>query len=130
MTSSAWLESLADLVCISVEAYSAMGPFGFRYRQDDEDWELIVYPTPVELMGGSEDGALVHSGFSLDIQFLLSRFEQVTAVQWLTHDFGVSEPEGPQLSIEGIYQGHNIWLRVLAEPPPNEPPGLQLKVLP
>lgn len=128
--SPAWLESLADMVSTSVEAYSAMGPFGFRYHQDGADWELIIYPTPVELMGGAEDGTLVCSGFSLDVQLLLSRFDQVTAVQWCTHDFGLSAPEGPQLSIEGTYQGHNIWLRVLAEPPSNEPPGLQLRVVP
>lgn len=128
--SPAWLESLADVVCISVEAYSAMGPFGFRYLQDGADWELIIYPTPVELIGGAEDGALVYSGFSLDVQFLLSQFDQVTAVQWLTHDFSPSESEGPQLSIEGTYQGHNIWLRVLSNPPTNEPAGLQLRVAP
>ena len=36
------------------------------------------------------------------------------------------DPAGPCVSIEGLYQGHDVWLRFLAEPPADEEPGLRL----
>ena len=31
-------------------------------------------------------------------------------------------------TVEGAYQGHHVWLRVLAEAPDDEEPGLQLDI--
>jgi hypothetical protein len=36
------------------------------------------------------------------------------------------EQTGQHISIEGTYQGHLVWLRVLAEAPDDEEPGLTL----
>lgn len=122
----AWMESLVAVVSDCIEAHSAMGPLGFRYREEEEIGELIVYPTPVELRGGTTDGTVVLAGFSLDLQALGAAFEQVVGVHWCAHGFGPHDLEGAHVSIEGIYQGHNVWLRVLADPPEDEEPGLQL----
>lgn len=40
-------------------------------REDDELVELVVYATPVELVGGEYDGAIVIPEFSLDMQALV-----------------------------------------------------------
>jgi len=59
-TAPTWLTDLIELVMDHVDAYGA-GTFGYRYRQEEEDdsWEIMLYPTPVELQGGSADGEWV-----------------------------------------------------------------------
>ena len=123
-----WLEALVEAAASCMQAHSATGPVGYRYSQEDDLTEVIVYPTPVELIGGEEDGALVTSGFTLDIQSLLSAFEQVTAIHWESRAFYPSDPTGAKVAIDAFYQGHSVWLQILAEPPDDEQPGMKLDV--
>jgi hypothetical protein len=39
----------------------------------------VVYATPMELVGGEHDGAIVLPGFSLDVQAVQNVFERVTS---------------------------------------------------
>lgn len=121
-----WLETLVDIVANCMEAHSPMGPLEYRYHTEEAFTELIVYPTPVELVGGAEDGAIVIPGFTLDLEALLSAFEPVEVVSWQAQGMGPYDLEGPHLSVEGRYQGHSVWLRVLAGPPQETEPGLRL----
>lgn len=121
-----WLETLVDIVANCIEAHNAMGSLEYRYSLDEDLTELIVYPAPVELVGGAVDGAIVVPGFSLDVLALQSVFEPVEAVSWQAHGLGPHDLEGPHLSVEGRYQGHAVWLQVLAEPPQETEPGLRL----
>jgi hypothetical protein len=109
-----------------MEARSVMGAMGWRYLEDDALVELVVYATPVELVAGAYDGAIVMPGFSLDVQAFQEVFERVIALQWHAQGFGPGDEDGPHLSIEGTYQGHHVWRRVLAEAPDDAEPGLQL----
>jgi len=123
---STWLETLVDFVSNCIKAHSPMGPLEYWYRLEEDIVELILYPTPVELVGGAVDGALVVPGFSLDLHMLPTAFERVEAMHWQAHSMGPYDFEGPHLSLEGIYQGHYVWLRVLSEPPEEAEPGLRL----
>ena len=123
---SAWLNALVEAVADCMEAHTPMGTMGWRYQEEDESVELMVYATPVALVGGAHDGAIVVPGFSLDVQALQAVFQRVTVLQWQAHGFGPDDEEGPHLSLEGTYQGHHVWLRVLAEAPDDEEPGLTL----
>ena len=123
---SAWMTELIEGVAGCMEAHSPMGALGWRYHEDEELVELVVYPTPVELVGGEHDGTIVIPGFSLDVQALQAVFERVTALYWHAQDVGPDDDDGPHLSLEGTYQGHAVWLRVLAEAPDDEEPGLKL----
>ncbi len=122
----AWMEALIDVVSGCMEVYNVMGPLGFRWSEEDQFWEVIVYPTPIELVGGAADGELVSPGFSLRLQELWSSFDEVTDVNWCAYDFGPHDPYGPRISIEGVYQGHHVYLIVLSEAPNDEEPGLRL----
>jgi hypothetical protein len=44
-----------------------MGPLGLRYLVEDAFWEVWIYPTPVELVGGAVDGEVVVPGFTLEL---------------------------------------------------------------
>jgi hypothetical protein len=109
----AWLDTLVDVVVDCMEAHSPTGPVGFRYLTEHARGELVVYLTPVELVGGADDGAVVVPGFALGLQALVAVFDQVTALQWCPHGFGPYDLDGPCVSLEGVYQGYHVWLRVL-----------------
>jgi hypothetical protein len=127
--SPTWIDSLIMNICDSIEGYSVTAGIGSHHRQEDELLELIIHPISIELVGGAEDGAEVVPEFSLDVQSVLAALEQVDAVYWFAHGFGPYNPEGPNISIEGIYEGHEVWIRILAYPPEGDPPGMHLDTL-
>jgi hypothetical protein len=57
-----WLQSLVDAVAASMSAHNPMGPLTFCYGEDQGAWEVIVYPAPIELLGGAYDGEIVSPG--------------------------------------------------------------------
>jgi hypothetical protein len=119
-----WLNTLLGEVGGCMEADSAMGPLGLRYSEEEAFWEICIYPTPVELVGGRHDGEVVVPGFSLDLDQLRESFDSVVAFHW--NALGLNYPEGPHVSIEGVFQGREVYLQVLAYAPEGEEPGLKL----
>ena len=120
-----WVDSLSNVVSNCMEAHSLVGSLRFRYY---EEGELIFYPAPIELLGGEDDGTIVSTGFSLDVKELISSFDQVDSIRWCAQACSPYDAEGANISIEGMYQGHSVWVRVLAYPPDDELPELQLDV--
>lgn len=122
----AWMESLIDLVAGCMETHSEAGPLAFRWRQEEDQWHIMVYPTLGELIGGADDGALVFPGFSLDIQELTTAFEELVDVHWRAQALGSHDQEGRHVSIEGVYDGHQVYLQVLSDAPEDEEPGFKV----
>ncbi len=120
----AWLDELLEAVASCVEPDSPMGPLGLRYWEEDGFWEVWIYPTPVELVGGAQDGAVVLPGFTLNLVDFQAAFEEVVACVW--DALGLDFPEGPHVAVEGRFQGHEVYLQVLARPPEDEEPGLKV----
>jgi hypothetical protein len=123
-----WLYALAESVTEHITFDSAAGALGIRWRDEDGVWELVIYPTPVELVGGAEDGAVVAPGLSLDLEGLRTEFEQILACSW--QSLGFPDDEGPHVLIEGVYRGHDVIVQVLAYAPDDEEPGMKLDVSP
>jgi hypothetical protein len=123
---SGWLDSLFEIVAANMIPQNAMGPLGLRYCEDDGMWEVSVYPTPVELVGGAVDGEVVAPDFTLDLEGLRSAFERVDESGWRA--LGLPGTEGPHVWIEGLYMGHEVYLQVLAYAPDDEEPGMKLDV--
>ncbi len=120
----AWLDELVEAVAGCMEAGSPMGPLGIRYGEDDGMWLIDLYPTPVELIGGAVDGEVVAPVFSLDIEQLRGMFDRIDAVAW--QSLGFLAGEGPHVSVEGVYQGHEVFIQVPAYAPEEEEPGMKL----
>jgi len=119
-----WVYGLAETVAGNMTSISGPAPIGFLYSQEGGRWELIVYPKSVELVGGAEDGQIVSPGYSLDLEQLRGAFDRVDACSW--ESLGNPDDEGPHVSIEGVYQGHEVFLRVLAYAPEDDEPGMKL----
>jgi len=105
-----------------MEPHGTLGPLGFRWREEDDFCEITVYSTPGEVVGG----AVVVPGFLLDVQALMSAFEELVDVHWCSQPFGPQDHRGQHISIEGVYQGHEVYLEVLAEAPGDEEPGFKV----
>jgi len=123
-----WLNTLLNEVSDCIDADSPMGPLGLRYHEDDGYWEVWIYPTPVELVGGRHDGEVVVPGFMLDLEQLREAFDSVSAFHW--NAIGLNDPAGPQVTIEGVFQGREVSLHVLAYAPEGEEPGLKFDANP
>jgi hypothetical protein len=119
-----WLDELLSAVAGCVEADSPMGPFAMRYHEEDGFWEISIYPTPVELVGGRHDGAVVVPGFSLDLERFRETFDSIMDFGW--NALGLKSEEGPSVYVEGVYEGREIFLQVLAHPPVDENLGMKL----
>ena len=119
-----WIHGLVEAVAECMEADSPMGPLGYRYGEEDGLWQIDLYPTPVELVGGADDGEVVAPGFSLDIEQLRGLFDRIDALAW--QSLGFPSGEGPHVAVEGVYQGHEIFVQVLAYAPDDEEPGMKL----
>jgi hypothetical protein len=127
----AWLTNLIELIMEHLDVHSP-GAFGYRYGQeeDDEVWEIMLYPTPVELQGGSADGEWVFPGFSLDLKPLYEAFDTVDVLYWTSQSFGPHDQDNPSIAFEGRFQGHSVYLSILAYAPDDELPGMTLALPP
>jgi hypothetical protein len=123
-----WLDLLLDMVSSCVEADSPMGPLELRYCEEEQFWEVTIHPTPVELVGGRHDGEVVMPGITLDLEQLRAAFDSIVAFGW--NALGLHWPEGPHVYVEGVFQGREVYLQVLAYPPTDEEPGLKLNAPP
>ena len=120
-----WIEALVDIVSECIEPHTFMGPLGFRYREDAAISEISVYPCPIELMGGSEDAEIVSPLFSLNLQPLWTAFEDRVEFRWHAHSVGPHD-YGAYIAVEGRYEGHDVWLQILAEAPDDEEPAMKV----
>ena len=123
-----WFDNLIESVAGNLTGDSPAGPLGMRYREEDDFWEISIYPTPVELLGGAHDGEIVIPGFSLDIEGLRSVFAEIRDMGW--NSLGLLGNEGPYVWVEGIFQGHEVYVQILADSPEDEEPGMKFDTMP
>lgn len=124
----AWLAALLEEVAASATADTAAGPLRYRCGENQGFWEIDVYPSPVELIGGAQDGEVVEAGFTLDVEVLLACLDRVEGCTW--HSLGFPGDEGPRLVLEGVFRDRPFLLQVLAHAPLDEPPGLKVRTGP
>ena len=125
-TAPAWIESLVDDVACTMEVHNHMGPLGYRWLEDDDFCELVIYPTPVEVVGGAEDGAVLVPGFSLHLKGVQELFDELSDFQWYAQSMGPYDPYSPRIALEGVYRGRHVFLQILGEAPDDENPGLKM----
>lgn len=121
-----WLDELVEAVAGCIEADDPLGPLGYRWHEESGFWEFDLYPMPVELVGGAVDGAVVDPGYSLDMTALQAVFDQAKFLYWNTHGYHGSDP--PFVSVEGVYEGREMFVRILAAAPEGEEPGMKFQV--
>ena len=54
-----WIRDLLVQIAACIEVQGPTGPLGCRFQSRRGRWQVHVYPTPVELVGGAVDGRIV-----------------------------------------------------------------------
>lgn len=99
-----------------VDILAPIGCHCYHNRAIDQ-WELTLFASATETVGGQYDGRRTTSRFVLNLENILDNFDTVNKFHWQAHALGPLDDLGPHLSIEGTVDGHSVWLRVLASPP-------------
>jgi len=125
-----WMKALMEVVIECMEPLNIMGPLGYRFLEPEhpenefEGWQIAVYPTANEVVGGEQDGSFLFPGFALDIDTMLATFSSVEGVVWNNPVHYTGDLDGPNLSIQGTFTGVPLWLRIFHWPPGDEEASL------
>jgi hypothetical protein len=111
---SPWIEQLMEAVSGCWEWHALALHIGIQYRgpEDENDcWEVWVYPAMQEIVGGENDGETGWSGFNFDLSGLLKKIEANS----LDLSSGMADPA--EVVVDGEFLGQPVLLHVCLEPP-------------
>ena len=115
-----WLARMTNRVAELICGIDVLAPIGCHYhctRFPHNQWEVTLFVGKTEIVGGSQDGSQFSSPFTVDLEQLIAVFSEVTSFHWQALTVGAKDELGPHISVEGYFEGHSVWLRLLAEAP-------------
>ena len=116
-----WLSVLADLAARAFHSQGQLAPVGCHFHKNNEietpQWEVTLFVSGTEVYGGAHDGQCVLTRFAVDLRELMLAFDAVESCYWQTQTMADDDQLGPHVGVEGLFQGHSVWLRVTAQPP-------------
>lgn len=115
----AWLRWFVNDAIRGVMHRSDSAPIGCHFYFDSENtvWEVTLFVSRSEVLGGAWDGEPVPTGLEVDILKVSAAFDRQPAVFWQAERVLAEDELGSHLSFEGISRGNQVWLRVLQTPP-------------
>lgn len=123
-----WLSTLANMIAAHIHPFESLAPVGCHYHQGDDCWEITVFVSATEVIGGPLDGNRYGSRFRVDLKSLLEVFTEVTAVEWQAQRLDEADELGAHLSIEGLCGSQPVWVGIPAAAPARFEPGRQMHV--
>lgn len=118
-----WASSLADRLAEYFSTFDVLSPLGCHICEVGEVWEITLFASRTEILGGAQDGRLRPSRFHLNLSGLLQMFDAIESAYWQALKVGDDDELGPHIGVEGIYQGHRVWLRIPSQAPKQFPVG-------
>lgn len=128
MTVPKWLRELADAVAAQIAPAELLAPLGCHFCDVDGHWEISIFASTTEVVGGSRDGRRHQSKFTVNLLKVLGLFEEIKACHWQNRAVTRADELGAHFSVEARYAGHPVWLRVLADAPRRFSPGRQARI--
>ena len=116
-----WLGRLANLGARAFHSTDRLAPVGCHFHRHDEsdtpEWEITLFVSSTEVYGGELDGQRAVSRFMLDMRELMEAFDVIESCYWQAQTMADDDELGPHVGVEGLFEGHAVWLRITAEPP-------------
>jgi hypothetical protein len=112
-----WLKELADAAALLMMPTDIMAPIGCHFCCAEGTWEIALFASSTQIVGGQHDGEVRRSRFCLDVQALGKLLSEVREVMWQAHSEGSQDELGPHVALSGKHSGHDVCLRILAFPP-------------
>ncbi len=121
-----WLEGFVKVVSSGLLTDQSTDPLGIRYREDDGHWEIGVYPIRSGADLEEAEKSAASPSFAWDIEELRSIFDSIDGSGWYAVCPGGAE--SPYFWIEGVYQEHRVFVRLLTGAPVHDEPGERSEV--
>lgn len=112
-----WLQQLSEELAAHIEPIGHDAPIGCHYCLTEQGWEITLFVSRTEILGGESDGEAFPGRFVFNVAGLLEVLEEVDSCWWQPVHFGDADDLGPHLSITGLYAGELVWVRIPAEQP-------------
>ena len=118
-TPPAWIARLANDLSVHLRSMDLLSPLGchFYHNKALDQWEVSLFASRTEIIGGPFDGRERSSSFQVDLKGVAAIFDAVLQFHWQTHSLGGEDDLGPHIAVEGTYEGRSVWVRVLSESP-------------
>ncbi len=100
-----WLNELLESIAGHIETAPPTIGWQTCAPEDEDPWEARIFPGPTE-----HEGKILYPYSFIDVTAILAEFSSFEIVTWGNE--GVSE-----LSIEGVYDGHEVVVAVLSRAP-------------
>lgn len=119
-----WINELASEIGVRLLPIDFPPPLGCHVFDEDGLVELTLFFGATETMGGELDGCHRSARFHFDLLGVTELFDDVQSFFWQPLTIDTEDDLGPHVSIEGTYQGNQVWVRVLSRPPENVSAGV------
>lgn len=121
----AWLRWFANDAARAILDTAAHAPIGCHYHFGEErnEWEVTVFVSDTEVVGGPRDGTLVPCRIQLDVSHAIELFDEMPGIHWQAGPIPEEDEVDEHVSFEGCVRGHQVWLRILAQAPRQAGPG-------
>jgi hypothetical protein len=112
---------MANEVAAQMQPLDLLAPLGCHHYHDRDrnQWEVTLFAANTATVGGRCDGQITPSKFSVDLCELQGIFTETKSVHWQSVSLGPGDQLGAHVSLEADYNGHSVWLRILASAPPH-----------
>ena len=124
MDHQGWIEGLTSDIAARLLPVDFLPPLGCHVFRDDEITEISLFFGGTETLGGVADGSFRPARFHFDMNGVAEIFDSITNFFWQPLFIDSEDDLGPHISIEGVYQGNAVWVRVLARSPENVSAGV------
>lgn len=118
-----WIQDLTHDATQAMHAFDVLAPVGCHYHRSDTQWEVTIFASRTEIVGGPKDGTQTSSNFSLDLHKVAKLLDDVVEFRWQALPVDEADDLGPHVSLVGTRDGNPVWLRILAESPDEFAPG-------
>ena len=112
---SGWLKGFVRMISSSLMTDETTRKLGVRYQEEHGYWRITVYPLPDKAARETIESSAVPPGFAWDIENLQSVFDCIEGLGW--YAVPADRTESPYFWIDGEFQGHEVFLRLLPREP-------------
>lgn len=118
-----WILKLANDVTACIEPLEPMPPLGCHYHQCETVWEISIFPSKTEIVGGPNDGRQIGPRFRLNMLGVASLFTQIDDITWQSKSVDEQDQLGCHVAIGGFIENEAVSVRILKTAPSCFDPG-------
>ena len=111
-----WLADLANRIAGRFEPIDEFASVCCHFADGGDCWELTLFLSTTEQMGGAKDGQRLFSRFAFDLFDLSETLDLVERLYWQPLPITPGDEVGPHIGLMGQYDGRTVWVRILAQP--------------